>query len=61
MTGVQTCALPIFISVNDHYDSERDEGGLDIAFKNLVYDIYSRDLSKKVRQARVTLEPCVPR
>lgn len=41
-----------FISVNDHYDSDRDEGGLDIAFKNLVYDIYSRDLSKKVRQAR---------
>ena len=28
-----------FISVNDHYDSERDGGGLDIAFKNLVYDI----------------------
>ena len=44
-----------FISVNDHYDSERDEGGLDIAFKNLVYDIYSRDLSKKVRQARERL------
>ena len=41
-----------FISVNDHYDSDRDEGGLDIAFKNLVYDIYSRDLAKKVRQAR---------
>ena len=44
-----------FISVNDHYDSERDGGGLDIAFKNLVYDIYSRDLSKKVRQARERL------
>ena len=44
-----------FISVNDHYDSDRDEGGLDIAFKNLVYDIYSRDLSKKVRQARERL------
>ena len=28
------------------------EGGLDIAFKNLVYDIYSRDLSKKVRESR---------
>ena len=28
-----------FIAVNDHYDSDKTEGGLDIAFKNLVYDI----------------------
>ena len=41
-----------FIAINDHYDSKTCEGGLDIAFKNLVYDIYSRDLSKKVRQAK---------
>lgn len=41
-----------FIAINDRYDSDKTEGGLDIAFKNLVYDIYSRDLSKKVRQAR---------
>ena len=41
-----------FIAINDHYDSKTCEGGLDIAFKNLVYDIYSRDLSKKVRQSR---------
>lgn len=41
-----------FIAINDHYDSEKNEGGLDIAFKNLVYDIYSRDLSKKVRESR---------
>lgn len=41
-----------FIAVNDHYDSDKCEGGLDIAFKNLVYDIYSRDLSKKVRESR---------
>lgn len=41
-----------FIAINDHYDSKACEGGLDIAFKNLVYDVYSRDLSKKVRQAR---------
>lgn len=44
-----------FIAINDHYDSEKNEVGLDIAFKNLVYDIYSRDLSKKVRQARERL------
>lgn len=41
-----------FIAINDHYDSKTCEGGLDIAFKNLVYDIYSRDLSKKVRESR---------
>lgn len=41
-----------FIAINDHYDSKTSEGGLDIAFKNLVYDIYSRDLSKKVRESR---------
>lgn len=43
-----------FISVNDHYDSSRHEGktiGMDIAFKNLVYDYYSKDLSKKVKSA----------
>ena len=41
-----------FIAINDRYDSKKCEGGLDIAFKNLVYDIYSRDLSKKVRESR---------
>ncbi len=42
------------ISVNDHYDSENYLGntpGMDIAFKNLVYDYYSKDLSKKVKSA----------
>ena len=41
-----------FIAVNDHYDSDTCEGGLDIAFKNLVYDIYARDASKKMRDTR---------
>ncbi|MCC8047011.1 MAG: recombinase family protein [Clostridiales bacterium] len=42
------------ISVNDHYDSENYLGntpGMDVAFKNLVYDYYSKDLSKKVKSA----------
>lgn len=42
------------ISVNDHYDSENYLGntpGMDVAFKNLVYDYYSKDLSKKVTTA----------
>ena len=44
-----------FIAINDHYDSDTCEGGLDIAFKNLVYDIYARDASKKMRETRKRL------
>ena len=42
------------ISINDNYDSETSLGntaGMDIAFKNLIYDYYSKDLSKKVKSA----------
>lgn len=41
-----------FISVNDHYDSnntKKSTGDLDIAFKHLLYDFYSKDLSVKVK------------
>lgn len=44
-----------FISINDGYDSDKSEGGLDIAFKNLIYDFYSRELSMKVKQAKMRL------
>ncbi|MCI8473183.1 MAG: recombinase family protein [Clostridiales bacterium] len=43
-----------FKSINDYYDSEKHKGktiGMDIAFKNLIYDYYSKDLSKKVKSA----------
>lgn len=43
-----------FISVNDGYDSavkRYASGELDISFKNLLYDLYSKDLSVKVRSA----------
>lgn len=39
-----------FISVNDDFDSDRfhgDTGGLNVAFKYLVSEFYSRDLSVK--------------
>ena len=45
------------ISINDHYDSEKYQGntaGMDIAFRNLIYDYYSKDLSKKVKSAMRT-------
>ena len=44
-----------FISVNDHFDSNTlhgDTGGINIAFKYLVSEFYSRDLSIKIRSAR---------
>lgn len=43
-----------FISLNDGYDSADYVGqtsGMDMAFRNLIYDSYSKDLSKKVKSA----------
>lgn len=43
-----------FIAVNDGYDSndyEGTTGGIEIAFKNFLYDLYSKDLSVKMRSA----------
>lgn len=43
-----------FISINDHYDSQNYQGcamGMDMNFKNLLCDLYSKDLSKKVRSS----------
>lgn len=43
-----------FIAVNDGLDSIRpaDVDSLDTLFKALIYDLYSRDLSRKVRSAK---------
>jgi Site-specific recombinases, DNA invertase Pin homologs len=46
-----------FVSVNDNYDSSDKfgtTGGMSVALKNLVYGMYSADLSKKIRSARDT-------
>lgn len=43
-----------FISVNDRYDSKDYAGGIggiDVAFKEILYDFYSVDLSEKVRSS----------
>lgn len=43
-----------FISVNDHYDSRSYQGSIadiDVNFKNLLYDLYSKDLAQKVRSS----------
>ena len=47
-----------FISINDMYDSAKlngATGGIDIAFRNLIYEMYSHDLSEKVRSGKQTL------
>ena len=43
-----------FIAVNDGFDSSRpqDIDSLDTAFKTLIYDLYSRELSGKVKNAK---------
>lgn len=43
-----------FIAINDGLDSIRinDVDSLDTAFKTILYDLYSRDLSRKVRSAK---------
>lgn len=41
-----------FIAINDNYDSDKCEGGIgeiDIAFKEILYDFYSVDISNKVK------------
>ncbi len=48
-----------FISVNDGYDSNDFRGitgGIDMALKSIVYTMYSRDLSEKVKSARRVLQ-----
>jgi DNA invertase Pin-like site-specific DNA recombinase len=46
-----------FIAVNEHYDSKTAIAalGVDMAMKNIIYDLYSKDLSVKVRSARKSL------
>ena len=46
-----------FISVSDNYDSDNhkgETGGLDVTFKYLVNECYSRDLSKKTKASKYT-------
>ncbi len=42
-----------FLSISDAYDSLDNPAGIEIGFKNLIYDCYSRDLSKKIRAVKL--------
>lgn len=41
-----------FISVSDNYDSFQKPVGIEIGFKNLMHDLYSRDLSRKIKSVK---------
>ena len=42
-----------YVAVNDYYDSDKEDN--DIApFKNILNEMYAKDISKKVRSARIT-------
>lgn len=45
-----------FIAINDNYDSidhpYGSAGLIDVSFKNVIYDLYSKELSEKVRSAK---------
>lgn len=44
-----------FIAVNENYDSQNNTGrtiGLDVSLKAMVYEMYSRDLSKKITSVK---------
>lgn len=48
-----------FISINDNYDSLREAGNgieIDMQFKTLFYDLYSRELSEKIKNANAYLK-----
>ena len=48
-----------FIAVNDHYDSidhpYGSAGLIDVSFKNVIHDLYSKELSEKVRSTKKQL------
>lgn len=46
-----------FISVNDGYDSQKEDisaGNINVAFMNLIHDLYAKDISLKVKTAQKT-------
>lgn len=45
-----------FISVSDSFDSLKNSAGLEIGFKNLMHDLYSRDLSRKVKSVKTLMQ-----
>ena len=52
------CVFPLyhvrFISINDRFDSKQlgeNTGGLELAIKNLINELYSKDISRKIKSS----------
>ena len=48
-----------FIAINDGYDSAKEKGNgtdIDVQFKSLLYDFYSKDISQKVKTVMTELK-----
>lgn len=48
-----------FIAINDGYDSAKEKGNgtdLDIQFKGLLYDFYTKDISQKIKSVSTELK-----
>ena len=48
-----------FIAINDGYDSAKEKGNgtdLDVQFKGLLYDFYSKDIAQKVKSVTTELK-----
>lgn len=41
-----------FIAVSDRFDSFENSGGIEVGFKNLIHDLYSKDLSQKIKSVK---------
>lgn len=48
-----------FIAINDNYDSREHKYGaaglIDVSFRNVIYDLYSKELSEKVKTTKLQL------
>lgn len=45
-----------FISIVDNFDSFKNPAGIEIGLKNLIHDLYSRDLSKKIKSTKALMQ-----
>lgn len=45
-----------FIAIADNFDSFKNPAGIEIGIKNLIHDLYSRDLSKKVKSTKALMQ-----
>jgi len=45
-----------FISIVDNFDSFKNPAGIEIGLKNLIHDLYSRDLSKKIKSTKELMQ-----